>query len=38
MFFAAIVDFQMRGIATSISEYEKFVRLEQQARALVGVL
>ncbi|MCI0349787.1 MAG: phosphotransferase [Acidobacteriales bacterium] len=38
MSFAAIVDFQMNGIATPISEYEKFVRLEQQARALVGVV
>jgi Ser/Thr protein kinase RdoA (MazF antagonist) len=35
---AAIVDFQQQGIVTPISEYEKFVRLEWQARALVGVV
>ena len=38
MSMAAIVDFQTQGIATPRSEYEKFVRLEQQARRLTGVL
>jgi thiamine kinase-like enzyme len=35
---AAIVDFSSRGMAVGLSEYQKFVRLEQQARALVGVV
>jgi hypothetical protein len=38
MSMAAIVDFQKQGIATPPSEYDKFVRLEQQARTLVSVL
>lgn len=38
MSMAVIVDHQTQGIITSPSEYDKFVRLEQQARTLVGVL
>ena len=38
MSMAAIVNFQLQGIATPLSEYDKFVRLEQQARALIGIV
>jgi Ser/Thr protein kinase RdoA (MazF antagonist) len=38
MSIAAIVDYQRQGIVTPASEYDKFVRLEWQARALIGVL
>jgi Ser/Thr protein kinase RdoA (MazF antagonist) len=38
MSIAAILLYHRQGIATPISEYDKFVRLEWQARALVGVV
>jgi hypothetical protein len=38
MSIAAIADFLRQGIVASASEYDKFVRLEQQARTLIGVL
>lgn len=38
MSMAAIVDFQIQGITVPLSEYEKFVRLEKQARKLIGVV
>ncbi len=35
---AAIADSGSRGMTVGLREYNKFIRLEQQARALVGVL
>ena len=36
--FAIIVDLRAQGVTSPQSEYEKFVRLEQQARSLRGIL
>jgi thiamine kinase-like enzyme len=35
---AAIANFGTRGMTVGLSEYQKFVRLEQKARTLVGVV